>query len=143
VVPAAVQLLPIPRFAETIALWARWPVLAIIAFAASVILFKVAPDRSDPKFRWVVPGAALTTFLWLVASILFSLYVENFASYDATFGSLAAAVVLLLWIYYSVLIFVFGSRFNAELELQTKRDSTTSFERPIGDRGAYVADNVR
>jgi membrane protein len=143
VVPAAVQVLPCPRFAETIALWARWPVLALIVFAASIVLFKVAPDRADPKLRWVVPGAAVTTILWLGASILFSLYVENFASYDATFGSLAAAVILMLWIYYSTMIFVFGARLNAELELLTKRDSTTGFERPIGDRGAYVADHVR
>lgn len=143
VVPAAVQLLPFPRIAEIIALWARWPVLAIIVFATSVFLFKIAPDRADPKLRWVIPGAALTTVLWLAASVLFSLYVENFASYDATFGSLAAAVILMLWIYYSTLIFVFGSRLNAELELLTKRDSTTGFERPIGDRGAYVADHVR
>ena len=143
VVPAAARLVAFPGLAETIALWVRWPILAIIIFCAATVLYRIAPDRADPKFRWVTPGAALTTLLWLAASALFSLYVENFASYDATFGSLAAAVVLMLWIYYSTIIFVLGSRLNAELELRTKRDSTTGAPRPIGERGAYVADHVR
>ena len=143
VLPASLSIIPAPDLAETIALWVRWPILAAIVFCAAVILYRVAPHRADPKFRWVTPGAALTTVLWLAASILFSVYVENFGSYDATFGSLAAVVILMLWFYYSTMIFVLGSRLNAELELQTKRDSTTGLDRPIGERGAYVADNVR
>lgn len=143
VVPAAVLLLPLPGIAETIALWLRWPILALIIFIAATVLFRIAPDRADPKIRWVIPGAGLTTLLWLFASSLFSVYVENFGSYDATFGSLAAAAILMLWIYYSTMIFIWGSRLNAELELQTKIDSTTGPAKPIGDRGAHVADRVR
>ena len=142
VLPSLTGVLPIGEFTERLALWLRWPVLIAIIFAAVTVLYRVAPNREPARFRWIVPGALFATLAWLGASALFSLYVENFANYNKTFGALAAPVILLLWLYWSTLIFILGATMNAELELQTRKDTTTGTPRPIGERGAFVADNV-
>ena len=143
VVPALTSVLPFDRFAELLALWLRWPILILVIFSGVCVLYRQAPKRAKPRWRWVVPGALFSTVLWLLASALFSLYVENFADYNATFGALAAPVILVLWFYWSALIFVLGAVLNAELELQTRKDTTVGPDRPMGQRGAYVADNMR
>ena len=142
VVPVLTSALPVDRVAELLALWLRWPILIAIIFAAVCVLYRVAPKRRKPRWRWVMPGALFGTVGWLGVSTLFSLYVENFANYNATFGALAAPVILLLWLYWSTLIFILGATLNAELELQTRKDTTVGPDRPIGERGAYVADNM-
>ena len=143
VVPAMLNVLPFDRFAEQLALWLRWPILVVVIFSGVCVLYRRAPKRTKPRWRWVMPGALFATVLWLIASALFSLYVENFADYNATFGALAAPVILVLWFYWSSLIFVLGAILNAELELQTRKDTTIGPDRPMGERGAYVADNMR
>ncbi|MEZ5866009.1 MAG: YhjD/YihY/BrkB family envelope integrity protein, partial [Geminicoccaceae bacterium] len=87
-------------------------------------------------------GAVLATVIWLVASIAFSVYVSEFASYNKTYGTLGAIVILLMWMYISSFVVLLGAELNAEMELHTTRDTTTGPERPMGERGAYVADNV-
>ncbi|EFL88628.1 YihY/virulence factor BrkB family protein [Ahrensia sp. R2A130] len=141
-VPIAVNLLPLPSWMETAALWVRWPLLAILVYAAILILFRLAPDREDAKWRWISLGAAVSAVLWLALSSLFSFYVKEFGNYSATFGSLSVAVILMLWIYYSTMIVSLGAALNAEIEHQTKVDTTTGPNAPMGERGAYVADNL-
>jgi len=80
--------------------------------------------------------------LWLLASTLFSFYVQHLATYDATYGPLGAVVGVMMWFYVSAFAVLVGAELNAELELQTVRDSTVGEEKPIGARGAYVADHV-
>jgi membrane protein len=80
--------------------------------------------------------------LWLAGSALFSLYVETFATYNKTYGSLGAVVVLLLWLWLSALSVLIGAELNAELEHQTARDTTRRPAKPMGRRGAYVADTI-
>ena len=106
------------------------------------LLYRFAPSRHEAHWHWISPGSALAALLWLAASILFSLYVSNFASYDATYGSLGAVAVLMLWFYISALVVILGAELNAELELQTRHDTTSGPARPMGERGAYVADHV-
>ena len=142
VIPSLVGVLPVGPVAELLALWLRWPILILIIFTAVCVLYRVAPMREPARWRWIVPGALFATLAWLGASWLFSFYVENFANYNRTFGALAAPVVLLLWLYWSTLIFILGATLNAELELQTRKDTTTGTPRPMGERGAYVADNI-
>lgn len=142
VLPAITTFLPLPIEAETTALWLRWPVVAIIVLIATAYLYKTAPHRQDPKFRWVLPGAVIASLLWLGGSIAFSFYIENFANYGATFGSLATAAILMLWLYFSSMVFVGGAILNAELEFQTYPDTTIGPDAPRGERGAFVADNV-
>jgi membrane protein len=106
------------------------------------LLYRFAPSRQEAAWHWITPGSALAAVLWLLASVLFSLYVSRLASYDTTYGSLGAVVVVLFWFYISAFVVLLGAELNAELELQTKRDTTTGPERPMGERGAFVADHV-
>jgi membrane protein len=89
-----------------------------------------------------MPGSLLATVLWLTASVLFSQYVGRPASYDATYGPLAAAIGVMMWFWVSVYVVLLGAQLNSELELQTLRDSTEGLVKPLGQRGAFVADHV-
>lgn len=141
-IPIITGLSPIPGSGESLALWLRWPALLTISILAFALLYRFALNRRGPKLRWVWPGATLAALIWIGSCVLFSLYVENFGDFEVTFGSLAAAVVLLFWMFISAQIFVFGAAFNAGIELQTAIDTTVGHERPMGKRGAYVADHL-
>ena len=106
------------------------------------VLYRVAPSRADAKWRWITPGSLLAASVWLAASLVFSIYVSKFGSYDAAYGALGGVVVALLWFYISAYAVILGAELNAELELQTRRDTTTNSQRPMGERGAFVADHV-
>jgi membrane protein len=106
------------------------------------VLYRLGPSRREAKWRWISPGSVMAAVLWLTASALFSLYVGRFATYDATYGPLGAVVVVLMWFYISAFVVLLGAELNAELELQTWRDTTTGPDKPMGKRGAYVADHV-
>ena len=105
-------------------------------------LYRFAPSRADAKWRWVTPGSLLAAALWLAASLAFSFYVSNFGAYDTYYGTLGGVVVALLWFYISAYAVILGAELNAELELQTRRDTTTDPVHPMGKRGAFVADHV-
>lgn len=109
-------LIPFPSGEELLVLLLRWPVLLVLTMGVLAVLYRWGPDRHPRKFRYIWPGALLASLLWLVAGAVFSIYVENFGNYQATFGSVSAAVVLLLWLYNSAQILVLGAAFNAELE---------------------------
>lgn len=109
-------LIPFPSGEDFLLLGLRWPVLLVLTVAVLVVLYRWGPDRHPRKFRFIWPGALLASLLWLVAGAIFSIYVENFGNYQATFGSVSAAVVLLLWLYNSAQILVLGAAFNTELE---------------------------
>lgn len=141
-IPIIAGLSPIPGTSEQVALLLRWPALLALSITAFSLLYRFTVNRRAAKLRWIWPGATLASVLWLCACLLFSLYVENFGDFEVTFGSLAATVVLLFWLYISALIFVLGAALNAEIELQTAVDTTIGPSRPIGNRGAYVADNI-
>jgi len=109
-------LIPFPSGPDMLILALRWPVLLLLTTSVLSILYRWGPDRHPRKFRHIWPGAVLASLLWLVAGALFSIYVENFSNYQASFGSVTAAVVLLLWLYNSAQIFVLGAAFNAQLD---------------------------
>lgn len=106
------------------------------------LLYRFGPSRATARWRWITPGSLLAAALWLAASLAFSFYVSNFASYDAAYGTLGGVVVALLWFYISAYAVTLGAELNAELELQTRRDTTTAPAQPMGTRGAFVADHV-
>ena len=128
--------------AATVVTLARWPLLVVLILVALAVLYRFAPDRDDPKWRWVSPGAIAAAVIWLAASIGFSIYVDLLGSYNETYGSLGAVVVLMLWLYLAAFAVLFGAELNAELERQTARDTTKGPERPMGDRDAYAADTL-
>ncbi|HET8726925.1 MAG TPA: YihY/virulence factor BrkB family protein [Alphaproteobacteria bacterium] len=120
---------------------ARWPVLAMIAVLSMAVLYRYGPSRRSARWEWISWGAVAATLLWIAGSIGFSIYVRNFGSYNETYGSLGAVVILLMWFYLSAYILLMGAELNAEIEHQTMRDTTTGPEKPMGRRGAYVADH--
>lgn len=113
--------------------------LIMLSLAA---LYRFAPDRKDPKWQWVSWGSALATILWIGGSLVFSYYVDNFGNYNATYGSLAAVVILLFWLYLSSFVILIGAEFNSEIEHQTSVDTTTGKPNPMGKRGAHQADDL-
>ncbi|KQW77253.1 hypothetical protein ASC89_18845 [Devosia sp. Root413D1] len=112
-------LIPWPSGEEVVALALRWPVLLLLSVLVLAALYRWGPDRHPRKFRHIWPGAILASLLWLLAGAIFSIYVENWGNYEATFGSVSAAVVLLLWLYNSAQILVLGAAFNTEIERAT------------------------
>lgn len=120
----------------------RWVLLLMVMAAALAVLYRVAPDREDPRFSWVSVGAVTATIAWLIGSLGFSLYVDNFGSYGETYGAAAGVVVLLLWLWLTMFLILLGAELNAESEQQTIRDTTTGDPRPLGHRGAVKADTV-
>src|SRR4029079_4017637 len=96
----------------------------------------------EAQWRWITPGSVLAAVVWLAASMLFSWYVGNFGKYNETYGSLGAMIGFMTWMWLSTTIVLIGAELNAEIEHQTARDTTTGQERPLGERGATVADTV-
>jgi membrane protein len=142
VLPAAIGMLPFGGFDKWVATIVRWPLLIVFILVALAVLYRYAPSREEPKWRWVSWGAVTAALLWIIGSALFSVYVADFATYDKTYGSLGAVVVLLVWLYVSSYVVLFGAELNAEIEHQTARDSTTGPSQPMGRRGARVADTL-
>ncbi|NMO90901.1 YihY/virulence factor BrkB family protein [Actinomycetospora sp. TBRC 11914] len=120
----------------------RWVLLVLLVVVGLAVLYRVAPDRDSPRFRWVTLGSVAATVLWVVGSVVFSLYVDNFGSYNKTYGALAGVIVLMLWMYLSSYVVLLGAEINAESELQTVQDTTKGPPRPMGSRGAAKADDV-
>lgn len=120
----------------------RWPSLALSVMVGLCILYRVAPNRSPPQIRWVIPGAVLATLIWLAASLGLSVYVDNFANYSKTYGAVGAGVVLLLWFYISSFAIAIGASLSAALEHQTAVDTTVGPDAPMGKRHAVVADTL-
>jgi membrane protein len=120
----------------------RFVLLFVGLLAGLAILYRYAPDRHPARWSWVTPGALFAAVVWVVGSILFSLYTTNFGKYNETYGALGAVVVLILWLLLTSLVVIVGAEINCELERQTVRDSTTGPERPLGSRHAYAADTI-
>jgi membrane protein len=96
--------------------YAKWPVLLLMVIGVIGLLYRFAPDTSHLGIRWILPGSALATAVWLLASAGFSLYVANFGSYGDTYGSLAGVVVFLIWLWISNIAVILGAQFAYELE---------------------------
>jgi membrane protein len=146
---AAIVILPLilspigfGNLAETVTRIARWPMLLIVLLLGLAILYRYGPDRRSARWQWVSVGSVFATLTWFVASFLFSWYLANFANYNATYGSLGAVVGLMIWLWISTAVVLLGAEFNAEIEHQTARDSTIGVEKPLGERGAVMADTV-
>ena len=95
---------------------AKWPVLVLVVSFMISLLFWAGPNVKQPGFPWITPGGLLAVILWIVASLLFAVYVANFGSYNKTYGSLGGVIVFLIWLWITNLIILLGAEFNAEME---------------------------
>lgn len=129
--PALVNQIGLPASVETLISWGRWLLLAVILVWFLGMVYKYAPYKPAPDFRWVLPGALIATFLWLIASWGFSFYVSNFGSYGEMYGSISAVVVMLLWLFLTSFIILLGAEINSEIEKYVKgrdREHSKKFE---------------
>ena len=121
--------------------WLRWPVLFVGYAGALTLIYRFGPCRQKARWRWLTPGALFAATASVAVSFVFSWYLTTFVRTDS-YGPLAAFMGFLLWMWISVQIILMGAELNAEIERQTAIDTTTGAARPIGERGAQVADNV-
>jgi membrane protein len=129
-------------FSETLLRVLRWPALLVLIIMGLAVLYRFGPSRNEPRWEWLSVGSIVAAVAWLVASALLSFYLANFANYDATYGSLGAAIGFMTWLWISAIVILFGAELNSEIEHQTARDSTVGGEKPLGRREAAMADTV-
>ena len=140
--PIVLDQVGLGRLTEVLIKLARWPVMFLAAALVIALLYRYGPSRDTAKWRWVSWGSALAAIVWIVASILFSWYAANFGSYNKTYGSLGAAIGFMTWIWISTIVILVGAELDAEMEHQTARDTTEGKPRPLGARGARMADTI-
>jgi len=117
-------------------------VLILVAASVAATLYRFGPSREKARWTWITPGSLFTSISWLLLTIAFGIWVSTVSNYSRTYGSLGATVGLLTWMYLCAYVFVIGAELNGEIEHQTAKDSTTGHPQPLGERGAWAADNV-
>ena len=142
VLPMILKFVGLATTTEWLLVILRWPILLVTIVVSLACIYRYGPSRRDAQWRWVIWGSILGALLWMVASMLFSWYVATFDSYNKIYGSLGAGVGFMVWLWISALIVLLGGELNAEMEHQTARDTTEGGPKPLGSRGAMMADHV-
>lgn len=141
--PLILKAFGLGRVGDALLQYGRWPALAILLLLGLALLYRFGPSRKSPKWKWVSVGSVAAAVTWLCGSALLSFYLTNYAGYDATYGSLGAAIGLMMWMWMSTIVVLFGAELNAEIEHQTRADSTEGESKPMGQRGAEAADTIK
>ena len=140
--PVVLNLIPLPGGTDLLVKIARWPILFILTALVLAALYRYGPSGAEARWRWITWGSAFATVTWIAASVLFSWYVANFGSYNKTYGSLGAIIGFMTWIWISIIVVLVGAKLDAETEHQSARETTTGQPKPLGTRGARMADTV-
>lgn len=138
--PAAIHFLGLSHYAGVLARIAGFAVLVIFSLFGLSMLYRFGPARRPAAWHWVTPGSVLATALLMPASALFTVYVNDLANYEATYGPLSAVAAIMMWFWVTIYAVLLGGELNAELELQTVHGTTTDRKRSMARRGAAVAD---
>jgi membrane protein len=141
-VPTVINLFNFGENFEVLVTLGSWILLLGLFSLFLSVAYRFGPSRRDAKWTWVSRGAIIASVLWALVSILFSWYAKEFADFNKTYGSLGAMIALMIWFYLSSFVILLGGEINAELEHQTMRDTTIGDEKPMGKRGAQMADTV-
>ena len=131
-----------PGFVGAVVNYARWPLMLALVALVFACIYRFGPNRATPRWRWISWGSVFAAFTWLAASALFSWYAASFGSFNKTYGSLGAVIGFMTWMWLSVIVILIGGKLNAETEHQTARTSTEGPDKPLGARGAKMADTV-
>ena len=142
VVPAVINALPLGVVGTVLAQIATYVVLLAMFAGGLAVVYRVAPDRDAPRFRWVSLGSVIVTVVWALVSVAFSFYVNHFGSYNKTYGAIAGVIVLMLWLYITCYLVLLGAEINSEAEHQTAHDTTEGAPEPMGRRDATMADSL-
>jgi len=122
--------------------WISWPVLLAGLIVGVALLYRFGPSRELVRWNWITWGSAVAVLVWVAISVLFSIYVGNFAHYDRTYGSLGTVIGFMVWLWISSLVILLGAELNSEIEHQTAVDTTTGAPEPMGFRRARMADTM-
>jgi membrane protein len=141
-IPVTLKVLGTHAWVQVVADALQWALLWVFTVWALAFVYRYAPAREPARWHWVTWGSAIAATLWLGMSALFAIYVQAFANYGKTYGALGGVIALLMWFYFSSVIVVLGAQVNAEMERQTKVDTTGGPPAPMGERGAYAADTI-
>lgn len=120
-VPVVLAAAPLGTVDPVLAQVLRWPLLLTLVLVGLAVLYRMAPDRRAPRFRWVTPGSVAAALLWLLGSLGFSLYVDFFSDYNKTYGALAGVIVLMLWLWLTSYLVLLGAEINFEVGSRTPR----------------------
>ena len=142
ILPLIMSVIFISARAEMIVGFIRWPILIGVIWLGSAMIYRYGPSRENAQLRWLTWGTLLSSLVWMIMSLGFSFYLENFADYNATYGALGTFIAFMFWTWLSVVILIVGAMLNAELEHQTAVDTTTGPAEPMGRRGAHMADTI-
>ena len=142
ILPVILNVLPLGPVASWITAIVPPVILFVIVNIGIALLYRHGPSRSTAQWSWVTAGSLITSTVWVIASLAFSFYLANFGNYNATYGTLGAVVGFMMWMYISAFVLLAGAELNAEIEHQTAYDTTIGPEKPMGERGAYVADTL-
>ena len=142
VLPVMLKFVGLAATTERLLAILRWPVLLATIVVSLACIYRYGPSRRDARWRWVTWGSILGALLWMGTSMLFSRYVVTFDTYNKIYGSLGACVGFMVWLWISAVIVLLGGELNAQMEHQTARDTTEGGSKPLGSRGAMMADHV-
>jgi membrane protein len=111
-------------------LYARWPAALAGVVLIYAIVYYAAPNVEIRRFQWITPGALFGVFTWLLASVVFFIYVSNFSSYSATYGAFAGAVILLVWLWLTNVVLLFGAELNTVIDVRRSPHLPESYDGP-------------
>ena len=140
VTPVVMRFLPLEPLHSSAIEAARWLIAGSALVFGLGVIYRYGPNRRAPKVPWVSAGTMVAIVIWGLGSYAFGLYLSNFGRYNEIYGSIGAVVALLMWLYLTAYVILMGAALNAELELRTLPDTTVGPDKPMGERGAFVAD---
>jgi membrane protein len=117
----------------------RWPILIALVVVGLAAVYRYLPCRPEPQWRWITPGSAFGAVGWIAGSLLFSWYIANFGHYNATYGSLGAAIGMMMWMWISMIVILVGAQLNAEIEQETGRGPLRRRAQALEQSGAQQA----
>ena len=124
VLPIALSYLGLQSATDLLFRFARWPLLLALVMVGLAVLYRLGPSRREPRWQWISIGSVFAAIIWLISSALLSWYLASFADYNATYGSLGTGIGMMMWMWISSIVILFGAQLNSEIEHQTARDST-------------------
>lgn len=128
--------------ARWIGLVVEWPILIVFVIGMLALIYRYGPDGDEPEWKWTSSGTIAATILWIIGSVLFTVYVYHFDSYNTTYGVLGALGILLTWMWLSAFVVLFGAEINGESERKARQDTVVGVPLPMGQRGAGDAGTV-
>jgi len=126
IVPIVFTIIPLGPITAMMVEAFRWAAAIFVLLAGLAVIYRFGPNNRGERMKWITPGAGLAVALWAVASYGFSLYLTNFANYNQVYGSIGAAIAMLIWLYISAFLILIGAELNLQLSTRRSLDKAVS-----------------